>query len=120
MTFKAFMAQTGTDRAWINHPAFAALYVRKPRHGRIVEGRAWPRVVDLASMDAKHPGTGAFTRLVKRIATEYPEMGVFVENVLVPRFARRLANMGFQCLGPPELPCFFLPPAAQARKQAHK
>jgi hypothetical protein len=78
--------------AWVTEPGFAELYVRvswRPLENKMVQ------VIDLANITATKPGNGAFTKLVAKLREKYPELGIYVESVLNPRFDAKLLKMGF-------------------------
>jgi hypothetical protein len=55
----------------------------------------WPLVIDLANIEAKVTGKGAFRRLVAHVQETYPTAGIFVESVLPAQFCAGLLRMGF-------------------------
>lgn len=66
------------------------LYVR--RAFRIVDGQTYHNVLDLANLKVRHDliGQGIFTAylpIIEDIARSHNCSGVFVENILEPRFA---------------------------------
>jgi len=80
--------------SWVKEPGFTKLYVRLSK--RSLEG-GLRLMIDLSNLTARHPGKGTFTRLVARLRAQYPEMGIYVECVLEPRFAVRLVSkLGFK------------------------
>lgn len=94
-------------------PGFDSLYVRKgPRLFHDV-GMVH-RVLDLASICvvSTQRGKGLFTSLVTSLRTEYPELTLYVENVLNPRFAAYLPKIGFMAINQqrPDA-CFVMFPA---------
>ena len=78
--------------AWVREPGFSNLYVRISK--RNIRGKTI-QVLDLASIDAECPGAGAFTNLFLRLRKDYPDLPLFVECVLNPRFAEKLLKLGF-------------------------
>lgn len=85
--------------SYIEHPEFDGLYIRS---GDIyVDGRRCTKVIQIANIEAKHPGNGAFARLVDDLIER--GFAIYVENVHNPRFRQKLQRMGFievnPCLG---------------------
>jgi hypothetical protein len=78
--------------AFVEEPEFTELYVRWSY-------RALPGVatvcLDLARVEAKEPGRGAFSRLIERLRRSYPWLTIYVESVGPPEFARKLRTIGF-------------------------
>lgn len=75
--------------AWIAEPGFSGIYVRYTK--RSINGRM-RRVLDLASIQADQPGSGAFTRLLDKLKSNYPKLTLYIECVLPDRFAEALVN----------------------------
>lgn len=90
--------------SWVIEPGFSELYVRIDR--RRFQETDWSivDVLNIANVTAESPGQGAFTRLAGRLLREGRIL--FVENVLNPRFARKLAALGFTRTGS-GFPCFY-------------
>lgn len=83
--------------SYVREPGFQNLYVRYLKRRYIHTHAAYAEnVLDLANMNATTPGSGAFTTLVERLRKDYPEMSLYVENVLNPRFGEKLLRMGFK------------------------
>lgn len=61
-------------------------------------------------MTANRPGKGNFRTLVRHLKERWPEMPIYVENVLTDKFCEGLRRMGFTETGSPSLPCFYLMP----------
>ena len=110
MTLKQFLADVRTypTRAHVKHPGFRELYVRRTR--RFLGGQLCSPVLDLASMEAKTPGKGAFTKLIRDLRAQHPELYLFVECVLNPRLIGKLQELGFTRCDSGESICFYLPP----------
>lgn len=72
-------------------PGFDVLYVRL---GNRWIGE-WEHCLQVARIQAKRPGRGCFKALVRRLQTEFPQLPIYVENVLSLRFRRGLLRMGF-------------------------
>ena len=101
MTLEEFIQSARLRRfssnAWVTAEGFSDLYVRFGQ--RYIGGELVSNVLDLANMTAAVPGDGAFTRLLKTLNDEHPELTLYVENVLTPRFGDRLVRLGFQRVG---------------------
>ena len=110
MTLDAFI-QSRLDgklfprNAYVTEPGFSSLYVRLSE--RYIDGRVQHPVLDLANLSAKKPGNGSFKKLIARLRTDRPELGLFVECVQTERFAQGLLKMGFRDVG---LQCYWMPP----------
>jgi hypothetical protein len=94
--------------AWVREPGFTGLYVRIGR--RWAEGAWHTPCLDLSNAQARWPGRGAMTGLVKRLNRDYPDLALFAENVSLPRQWAHLKRMGFVKVTRPEYwsPCFLL------------
>ncbi len=110
-TLEQFIERWGMfpNNQFVEHKDWVTLYVRRTR--RYVHGREYSKVLDLATLEAKDPGTGAFTRLVQHLRKAHPDLGLYVESVMNPRFREHLKKLGFVCAMDNDFsPCFFLPP----------
>lgn len=91
-----FLKNAEIGRSWVDHVDFANLYLRKTSRYVIIDGK--PKrlynVLDLASLEAKTPGNGAFTALVEKLERDW-NGPLFVESVLSEKFASSLIKMGF-------------------------
>lgn len=111
-TLKSFLA--GPKRnAYIKYPGFNFLYVRHTK-------RFGCEVIDLANLEAKEPGRGAFARLVKHIRKTYPHLGIYVECVLNERFEGRLLAMGFARRDEGLSACFYLAQEMELNDQTNQ
>lgn len=80
---------------YVREQGFSHLYIRYwPRH-RFINGKPTNNVLDIANVASRKPGSGAFTKLIKRLRSEYPDMTLFVENVQTSRFRNKLESLGF-------------------------
>lgn len=52
-------------------------------------------VLDLGNLEARTPGNGAFTRLLKYVHRKWPDVWVYVECVQTKRFVKKLKKLGF-------------------------
>lgn len=103
-TLKVFIEQ-GIAQGKINFPrnshvsayGFASMYVRMTK--RWIEGDLFEPVLDLAAIEARHPGQGSFTKLIPKLRQEYPALNIFVEQTH-ERFGAHLLKMGFSKLDP--------------------
>ena len=67
-------------------------------------------MLDLANLEARNPGNGAFTKLFHHLRKKYPEYWLFAECVLNDRFEKKLLELGFTQVGEGPCPSFYLPP----------
>lgn len=94
---------------WVHYPGIR-IYARVGR--RVINGTLSEHVIDLASLEADHPGRGAFKKLLEHFQFVYPDYEVHVENVHTEKFQGGLKRLGFE---PTDTPlCFLL------RKEAPK
>ena|ERR1700686_2425216 len=82
------------NNAWVREPGFKELYVRMTK--RFIDMEWREPVLDIASIEAKHPGRGAFTALIVRLRKEHPDLTIYVESVMNERFGFKLEDMGFK------------------------
>ena len=115
MTLDAFLEDRLASGRWplnayVKERGFSSLYVRLSQ--RHILGETRTHVLDIANVEAKKPGAGAFTSLVKRLQLERPELGLFVECVLNVGFRQKLLALGFQHVGHEAdlTPSYWLPP----------
>lgn len=90
------------DRHHVDEPGWDTLYVRKSsRYVNLPGGRSLyvENLLQLATIHASDPGTGAFTTLVDRYRNERE---IFVESVTEARFQRKLVRLGFVRVNHPE------------------
>lgn len=97
--------------AYVRFKGFKELYVRYTR--RMLGAEIRYPVLDLAVVEATHPGRGAFTKLFEHIRSKYPDTWLYVESVLNDRFSAKLIKMGFVQQGESFSPNFYLPPATR-------
>lgn len=90
----------------VTYPGWSSLYVRVTK--RYLGGVIREPVIDLASIEAKDPGKGAFRSLVAELQKAYPQATLFVESVQPERFKAGLLRMGFAQRD--EEPSFYLLP----------
>jgi len=93
--------------AYVRHPGFKHLYVRHTQ--RYIHGEIASPTLDLANIEATHPGKGAFTKLHKHLRQMYPEYWLYVESVMNPRFEKKLLALGFTQVDVGLSPCFYMP-----------
>jgi hypothetical protein len=98
MTFDDFLASPMTN-AWLKEPGMS-VYVRK--------SLAYPGLIDLANINAKKPGKGAYKAFLAQYEATVPFR---VENVLTARFADYHRRIGWTEI-PNEFSPSFLSPMA--------
>lgn len=82
-----------TSNSYVTEPGFKTLYVRRgPRYFDI----EWYDTLDIASIEACHPGQSTFKALITRLRREYPLLTLYVENVQTERFEAGLVRMAFR------------------------
>lgn len=83
----------------VEEPGWDTLYVRLTR--RLVDGVYYQPVLDLANLVVVEElrGTGVFTKTVEKIRKTWPDLHIYVENVLEPRFDRHLTKEGYCRVG---------------------
>jgi hypothetical protein len=94
--------------AYVTHPRWKHIYVRV--NPRMIDGVMQPMVIDLANIEAKKPGSGAFRALVTHLQETYPKVPIYVEQVQTDSFAAILLHMGFKQRENGE-PSFYLMPS---------
>jgi hypothetical protein len=113
MTLDQFIqqAQNGSriKNSHVFEPDFSYLYVRYGR--RCINSKICFPVLNIGTIEAYYPGAGAFTRLIKRLRNTYPELYIYVENVLNPHFVKKLIALGFTQVGSDNIsPSFYIAP----------
>lgn len=83
----------GIRNSYVKEPGFSKLYVRHGR--RYICGKLYSNILDIANIEARKKGKGTFSKLIERLRTEYPSMGIFVECVVNIRFEKKLLSLGF-------------------------
>ena len=91
MTINEFIDSPSERNAHIKHPEFNSLYVRKGAH--LIEG-VITRTFDVANIEAKEPGAGAFRRFVEHLNLHQCN-AIYVECVISSDFREKLLHMGF-------------------------
>lgn len=92
------MAHNGvlrTNNAYVQALGFSRFYVRFTEHW-IDKVKYFP-CLDISNIEARKPGSGAWTRLMKRLPAEYPDLSFYVESVQSQQFAEHLLKTGFTC-----------------------
>jgi hypothetical protein len=93
--------------AYVHEPGFKHLYVRYTR--RYLDSMICAPVLDIASIEAHKKGKQAFTNLFNHIRTAYPQLYIYVENVLNARFEAKLISLGFIQVGSDDFsPSFYI------------
>jgi|SRR5690606_20568539 len=95
--------------AWVNCDGFKGMYVRVSK--RYIN-KEYFDVIDLANIEAEHPGNGAFRSLISHLTKTWPQYTIHVENALTEKFQVGLLRMGFKETGIPM--CFYLPSASES------
>lgn len=95
-------------RSYVKHPGFSSLYVRLTK--RFLGGNLVEPVLDIASLEAKKPGRGAFTELHNWLRKEFPELWIYIEIVHNERFREKLLRMGYTLQKSGESFCYYMPP----------
>lgn len=78
---------------YVEFEGFDSIYVRFGR--RYIGNVDVDNVLDIANLTASHPGSGAFTRMIRHLESRWPELTIYVECVLNERFANHLACDGW-------------------------
>lgn len=102
--------------SYVAFQGFSSLYVRiGPRY---IDGKVYEPVLDLANAEAEKPGNGSFKELIAHLRLNYPDMGIYVENVHNRRLLGGLVKMGFVRVTFEDVgaPSFFLQPIEAARR----
>ena len=99
---------------WVKHKDFSGMYVRVGR--KYIAGEVHEHVIDLANIQAKKTGKGAFKKLIVYLREHWSEHDIHVENVLTERFRDGLKRMGFIDTGTPH--CYWLPRSRQLTNMA--
>lgn len=97
MTLKEFLAEARRPgrpnfRGWVNYPGLKILYVRFGK--RYIQEKVVDDVLDLATAEARVPGSGSFTNLIQHLQKNYPELTLYAENAH-PRLGKHLQKIGF-------------------------
>jgi hypothetical protein len=95
----------------VRFPGFNFLYVRHTQ--RYIRGEIASPVLDLANIEAKKPGKGAFTKLFLHLRKTYPEYWLYAESVLNPRFEKKLLELGFTQVSEGIAPSFYMTPSKE-------
>jgi len=93
--------------SYVIEPGFSSLYVRWGTH--LIDGIALA-CFDIANVEARVKGKGAFKRLIAKIRANYPCVPIYVESVLNERLAESLPRMGFKSIEGSVPPSFVLMP----------
>ena len=94
ITLDEFLAATGyPENAYVAFPGMKNLYVRRGQY--VVDARVLPATIQIAAIDSKKPGNGAFRRLIDHLKSKYPALTIVVENVHSDLLASILERWGF-------------------------
>lgn len=114
LTLKQFIVQYQKfeNNAFVDEPGFEHLYVRYGSRYIHIDDQSikFTNVLDIANVQALEPGSGAFTNLLHYIQHEWPEMVIYVECVLNPRFAAWLGRNEFRKVNYDGIPSFYFLP----------
>lgn len=77
---------------YVSERGWRTLYVRRMRH---LLGDRVQETIDLANIAAKVAGKGTFKKLVRKLRRKWPELTIYVENVITFQFRDGLRRMGF-------------------------
>jgi len=95
LTLDQFLA-SDRPNAFVKHPDFKQLYVRYSGYVWALNNSLYrTKTIQLARLEAKKPGTGAFKRLMLHLTLEYKLTPVIVECVQNRQFAAGLLKLGF-------------------------
>lgn len=119
-TLDRFIMKRERKNAYVSFPGFSHLYVRFTKRYIIGVNRVVSPVLDLANIEARKPGQGAFTLLFNHVRTTYPSMWIYVECVLNQRFEEKLLKMGFKLEQPNLTPSYYMPPAKEDTLEVHR
>lgn len=97
MTLKEFIEvgkQHGRANLHLKVPGFTTFYARYGR--RMLSNQGFFDVLDIATIEVEEElrGKGIFTKLIKQLREDYPDMPLYVENA-TPRLQRHLKKLGF-------------------------
>jgi len=73
-------------------PGFDRFYARKGPY--YVDGKIYPKVLQLANITATNPGQGEFSKLTEQL--KKLNMPIIIESIQNPRFPRKLEELGFK------------------------
>lgn len=94
----------------VSHPEWATLYLR--RTWRVINGKR-VKSIDLASLEAVQPHSGAFKRLFDFLRSRYPDYVLYCENILNSEFATTLRMKGWNEVPDLNPPCLYWLPEAK-------
>lgn len=104
--------------AYVKFPGIKSLYVRYTQ--RYIADEIASPCLDIANIEAMKPGNGAFTKMLKYLRKNYPELWIYVECVLNERFEKKLPKLGFIQVSLGLSPCFYMPPAKRKTNGVQK
>jgi hypothetical protein len=102
--------------SYVREKGFKFLYVRWGRHS--IGGELFV-CLDLANAEVKHPGKGTFKKLITRLRSEYPEVNLYLENVLNEKLLPGLPRLGFIRVEGSTLQPDYIPPSFLLQGERH-
>lgn len=100
MKLDEFLNQDRVRAQHVIHPEFWTLFVRHSQ--RMIDEKLTP-CLDIATVEAKHKGKGAFTRLIASMSDL--DKPLYAESVLNPRLAQWLLRNGWIAHNVPD--CYY-------------
>jgi len=84
-----------SSNAYVTVEGFEFCYVRYGM--RLINGKKYDRVLDIARIEVKKPGTGTFTKFINYIVEQNPGICIYLENAILQNegFIKKLLNLGF-------------------------
>lgn len=96
------------SNSYVRETGFKVLYVRYNPVFYVRGGHQLQNVLTIASVEARKQHGGTFRSLISYLRSTYPDLSVYVENVLDPAFGQALERMGFEAVTDEEPRCFLL------------
>lgn len=97
-----------TRNLHLKQPGFKLFYVRIG--SRVINHKMMENVLALANIEADKYGQGTFKKLIAHLRQTYPDLNLYVENVLQQQFVDGLLRIGFQqeTQTTNSVPCFLM------------
>jgi hypothetical protein len=86
---------TDYNTGWIIEEGFKSFYVRYRDY--FMDNKT-SKCLDLIKLEAINPGAGAFSNLFYKIREQYPDLNIYIENVFVEYFRKKLLRIGFEIM----------------------
>lgn len=80
--------------SYVSFPGIESLYVR--RGGYLINDKITQSTIQIASVESRKPGNGAFRKLIDYLESQYPDMTIVVECVHSDLLAEILTHLGFE------------------------